>query len=59
MFNQLLFDTVPQSASFPFLKMAVRHPGMEMSEEERRRGKGKDTERGKREQFDCQKEAAA
>lgn len=56
MFNQLLFDTVPQSASFPFLKMAVRHPGMEMSEEERRRGKGKDTERG---QFDCQKEAAA
>lgn len=44
MFNQLLFDTVPQSASFPFLKTAVQYRAMEM-----RTGKWLHWEKGKKE----------
>lgn len=44
MFNRLLFDTVPQSASFPFLKTAVQYRGTEM-----RTGKWLHWGKGKRE----------
>lgn len=44
MFNQLLFDTVPQSASFPFLKTAVQYRAMEM-----RTGKWLHWEKGEKE----------